>query len=586
MASALPKSLLRSFLRGILITTHYNQSQSFFMIDNLRKQDRDTILEFLQQLGNNPQLYVKHIVGLGPLIQDNDVYLFANDNEIVIVSLDTADGSENELADEEPFNDERPLYFSEKSHRPSPVWGLSVGCELVRHRLAQLSNHIPHVWGVLLTRSNLLNYEDMTSVWNTLNVSVFHRLGSRLKLAVSDSTDDELPMAFALQFACDAEYEDSDIVKAERCLRQLMSDAYNTADAVDTDDENEEDDTIPDWLKNFTLDDDDIGERMLAGKPKPEEPEPHTGIIQQNNNTQVKVKVLKPLSNAREELNELVGCNSIKKRMDELVNMTRYNQLMRRYNPGGKEHKLSQHCLFFGRPGTGKSTVARILGSLLRDAGALSKGHVVVCNRGTFVGNSWGDEERSVNQVVEMARGGVLMIDEAYLLSTSHPNDPGKLVIQLLMDLLADENDRDLAVVLCGYKEEMLKLLSLNSGLDSRFPNRFEFADFSVDQLMEITRRRVREYGYHFTRTAWLKLRQVVTEAYDSRDEHNWGNARFIANLLEQIYTRHAGRCVKLRHPDRAHLFSLTLADIVSPEVSKEPVKKEPARIRIAGFCK
>lgn len=221
MASALPKSLLRSFLRGILITTHYNQSQSFFMIDDLRKQDRDTILEFLQQLGNNPQLYVKHTVGLGSLIQDNDVYLLANDNEIVIVSLDTANGSENELADEEPFNDERPLYFSEKSHRPSPVWRLSVGCELVRHRLAQLSNHIPRVWGVLLTRSNLLNYEDMTSVWNTLNVSVFHRLGSRLKLTVSNSTDDDFPMAFALQFACDTEYEDSDIVKAERCLRDV-----------------------------------------------------------------------------------------------------------------------------------------------------------------------------------------------------------------------------------------------------------------------------------------------------------------------------------------------------------------------------
>ena len=558
------------------------------MIEDFRQQDRDTVLEFLQQLGSNPRLYVKHTVGLCPLMPDNDVYILANDNEIVIVSLDTADDSDDELADEEPFNDERPLYFSSKSHRYSPVWCLSVGCELVRHRLAQLSNHVPHVWGVLLTRSNFLNYEDMIPVWDTLNVSVFHRLGSRLQLNVSDNTDDELPMAFALKFAFEADFEDSDVVKAEKCLRQLMSSAYSTdEEEQDDDDAYENEAPVPEWWANLCLDDDDdIGARMLAGKQKPEEPETPTGIIQQNNNTQVKVKVLQPLDNPREELNKLVGCTDIKKRMDELVDMTRYNRLMSRYNPGGKKHKLSQHCVFFGRPGTGKSTVARILGSLLKDAGVLSKGHVVVCNRGTFVGTNWGDEERSVNQVIEMARGGVLMIDEAYLLATPHPNDPGKLVIQLLMDLLADENDRDLAVVLCGYKEEMLKLLSLNSGLDSRFPNRFEFADFSVDQLMEITRRRIREYGYHFTRTAWMKLRQVVAEAYDNRDEGTWGNARFIANLLERIYTRHARRCVRLRHPDKAHLFSLTLADIVPLEVSKDQPKKEPSRVRIAGFGK
>ena len=222
------------------------------MIEDFRQQDRDTVLEFLQQLGSNPRLYVKHTVGLCPLMPDNDVYILANDNEIVIVSLDTADDSDDELADEEPFNDERPLYFSSKSHRYSPVWGLSVGCELVRHRLAQLSNHIPHVWGVLLTRSNFLNYEDMIPVWDTLNVSVFHRLGSRLQLNVSDNTDDELPMAFALKFAFEADFEDSDVVKAEKCLRQLMSSAYSTdEEEQDDDDAYENEAPVPEWWANF-----------------------------------------------------------------------------------------------------------------------------------------------------------------------------------------------------------------------------------------------------------------------------------------------------------------------------------------------
>ena len=90
--------------------------------------------------------------------------------------------------------------------------------------------------------------------------------------------------------------------------------------------------------------------------------------------------------------------------------------------PNSKRHEVSLHSVFFGRPGTGKTTVCKIFGSLLHQAGVLSKGHVVVCDRGTFIGTLWGDEERSVRQVIEMAQGGVLMIDEAYLLNGKHEN--------------------------------------------------------------------------------------------------------------------------------------------------------------------
>ena len=119
----------------------------------------------------------------------------------------------------------------------------------------------------------------------------------------------------------------------------------------------------------------------------------------------------------------------------------------------------------------------------------------MVCNRSTFLGSNWGDEERAVRQVLEMAKGGVLMIDEAYLLNSSHPNDPGKLILPMLMDILANEQQRDIAIVLCGYKEPLQQLLELNAGLASRFPNRFEFTDFfhaqSMDEIQDIAFRGV-----------------------------------------------------------------------------------------------
>lgn len=187
-----------------------------------------------------------------------------------------------------------------------------------------------------------------------------------------------------------------------------------------------------------------------------------SGEIEQNNNISVKVEILRPIPNPREELDKLVGCTDIKRRMDELVALTSYNKLMCGLFPDSKQHAVSLHSVFLGRPGTGKTTVCKIFGSLLRQAGALSKGHVVVCDRSSFLGTLWGDEERSVKQVLKMAKGGVLMIDEAYLFNGKNDNDPGKMVIQLLMNILADESQRNIAVVLCGYKEPMMKMLDSN----------------------------------------------------------------------------------------------------------------------------
>jgi stage V sporulation protein K len=144
------------------------------------------------------------------------------------------------------------------------------------------------------------------------------------------------------------------------------------------------------------------------------------------------------------------------------------------------------------------------------------------------------------------------------------------------MDILADEKQRDIAVILCGYKEPMKQLIELNPGLESRFPNRFDFKDFSFDELLTISRIRLQEYGYHFSRSAMMKYSQLLAEAYASRDPETWGNARFVANLLDHIYLRHASRCISMKEPSSKHILCITPADI-------EPIAVALPRRRI-GF--
>lgn len=344
----------------------------------------------------------------------------------------------------------------------------------------------------------------------------------------------------------------------DRLLNEFIESGCEICDEETSDeDENEDDDNDDDADVDDSVDDITFPD----------------GEIEQNQNMSVKVEILRPIANPREELDKLVGCDEIKQRMDELVNLTCYNKMLRQVSPTAKQHELSLHSIFLGSPGTGKTTVCKIFGSLLRQAGALSKGHVVVCDRGTFIGTLWGDEERSSRQIIDMAKGGVLMIDEAYLLNSSHPNDPGKLVIQLLMNILADESQRDIAIVLCGYKEPMQKLLELNPGLQSRFPNKFEFPDFNIDELLEITRRRVKEYHYRFTPEAWKKYVRMLSSAYQSRDPQTWGNARFIGNQLERIYIQHASRCVKQQPRGRTALLTLTTEDIIPIEIPRPKAK-------------
>ena len=555
------------------------------LIYDFKKQNKKTIWKHLSAMAENYVVYSEHIKGIAPHLENNAIYAYTLSNDLVLVCVDL-NVKEDELADEERFYDEPPLYFSQTSHRVSPVWKLSQAMKQISEKLVSIDHDYWNVWGVLLSGSHFLNAEDMQGVWEAMHITVIDQLTTirRHKIEVNNDlgitsgiefrecTKDLLTQKPQQSDETNESNESHDDGAFDEDFQALLDDFIKRMDAevLDEDKKADEEETTEahddDELDNdWSLDDDGPFDTddPLANIDLP------TGNIEQNGNISVRVKILPPMANPREELDKLVGCKDIKKRIDELLALTTYNKMLRESFPGAKQHEVSLHSIFFGRPGTGKTTVCKIFGSLLREAGALSKGHVVVADRGTFIGTLWGDEERSVRQVLEKAQGGVLMIDEAYLLNGKHDNDPGRLVIQLLMELLADETQRDIAVVLCGYKEPMQKLLDMNPGLHSRFPNRFEFTDFTVDELLEITKRRLSEYEYQFTQPAWQKFKEVINSAYQVRDPQSWGNARFVANQLERIYIQHAQRCVKEPPKDKAQIRVLIPDDITPIEVPR-----------------
>ena len=558
------------------------------LINDFKKQNGKTIWKHLSSMAENYIVYSEHIKGIAPHLENNDIYAYTFNNDLVLVCLDL-DVKDDELADEEKFCNEPPLYFSQGSHRISPVWKLSETMKQISEELTAVNHHSWNIWGVLLSGSRFINAEDMLEIWEDMHITVIDQLKALRRHKIEVNNDLEIPSGIDFRegmknlltheahkpnkpnksHETNEANESNEPNNDDDDFAALLDDFINRMDAEVVDEEKKDmslDDDMDDDLDDDMdddFDDDFDDEDPLADICLP------SGNIEQNGNVSVRVKILPPMPNPREELDKLVGCNDIKKRIDELLSLTRYNKMLRESFPDAKQHEVSLHSIFFGKPGTGKTTVCKIFGSLLREAGALSKGHVVVADRGTFIGTLWGDEERSVRQVLEKAQGGVLMIDEAYLLNGKHEHDPGRLIIQLLMELLADETQRDIAVVLCGYKEPMLKLLDMNPGLHSRFPNRFEFTDFTVDELLEITRRRLSEYQYQFTQPAWQKFKEIVTTAYQVRDPQSWGNARFVANQLERIYIQHAQRCVKEPPKDKAQIRMLIPDDITPIEVPR-----------------
>lgn len=266
----------------------------------------------------------------------------------------------------------------------------------------------------------------------------------------------------------------------------------------------------------------------------------------------------KNLDDLLNELNSFVGLNRVKNDVTQLVNFLKVQQM--REAKGMAVQPLSRHLVFYGNPGTGKTTVARLLSQIYKSLGILSKGHLVETDRAGLVAGYVGQTALKVREVVGEAVGGVLFIDEAYALSTGGDNDFGREAIDTLLKMMEDNRD-DLIVVVAGYTDKMSAFLQTNPGLRSRFNKYLEFEDYTPEQLVEIFELFCKNSGYKLASSTHDDLIRLFSVLYETRDE-TFGNGRLARNLYEMTINNQANRIVMLPNVDDDILSSIEETDI------------------------
>jgi len=242
----------------------------------------------------------------------------------------------------------------------------------------------------------------------------------------------------------------------------------------------------------------------------------------------------------RKELNDLVGLAPVKEYVFGLADNIQVQQ--RRAAAGLKTASLSMHMIFTGNPGTGKTTIARLVAKYLKAIGALKGGQLVEVSRGDLVGRYTGHTAPLTNSVIQSALGGVLFIDEAYSLYRGEQDSFGLEAIDTLVKGMEDHRD-ELVVILAGYTREMETFLTANSGLASRFPNRIEFPDYTADELLDITNVLARGKGYRLAESCTEPLRGYY-ERRQAEDARTAGNGRLARNTLEKAIFNQSRRLV------------------------------------------
>ena len=264
----------------------------------------------------------------------------------------------------------------------------------------------------------------------------------------------------------------------------------------------------------------------------------------------------KSLDELLDDLDELVGLADVKTEVRLMTNLLRVQQLRRDRKLPVVEQTL--HMVFVGNPGTGKTTVARLLAGIYRELKIVSKGHLVETDRSGLVAGYVGQTATKVQETVTSALGGVLLIDEAYALAQGGERDFGAEAIATLLNLMENHRD-DLVVIIAGYPGPMQDLIAMNPGLRSRFRKTITFPDYSTNELLEIFGRICEENRYRPDRGALEKLKALLDA--QARDE-SFGNGRLVRNVFESAITRQASRVVEIDRPSDEHLIDLITADI------------------------
>ena len=264
------------------------------------------------------------------------------------------------------------------------------------------------------------------------------------------------------------------------------------------------------------------------------------------------------LDSLMKSLDGLIGLGRVKQEVAALINLIKVRRM--REKQGLQIPPMTLHLVFSGNPGTGKTTVARMLGKIYQAMGLLQKGQLVETDKSGLIAAYLGQTPQKVQEVVAKAMGGVLFIDEAYALADNAEYSYGTEAIETLLKLMEDHRD-NLVVIVAGYTREMETFLNANPGLRSRFNRFIHFEDYGPQELYDIFIKFCADSGYGFDEECALQVAALLEARYDARDE-NFGNARTVRNFFEQTISNQANRLALMEFPSPEDLQTLLSVDL------------------------